>query len=296
MEEILATLKAIPAAATSPLALVAYLATVGAWTLIAWRVRRHSILVANIDKFPAADRKAVIGAELGHVDVPEGLSAEQFLRARIHGYVFMGWIALCITTVVVVATAFYKRNDKKDRADAYIREFLDSPSSTYMSSVNTLANGRQMISDAAGDVAPQLSKQQLDDLVERLVRQGMNGTQIDAQLKQVSGTDRLGRTNQAVLGAAATVDKQYGKLAECFRSSDCEPGSQFARMCTAVRAIKANVDALNEAARKIPGASINASGAPTNFGDGSMDITFNVVFAKTVNYLVTDVCGTSNSG
>ena len=39
MDEFSAFLKAIPSAAASPLALVAYLAAVGAWLAIAWRLK-----------------------------------------------------------------------------------------------------------------------------------------------------------------------------------------------------------------------------------------------------------------
>jgi hypothetical protein len=84
MEEITAFTKAIPSAAASPLALVAYLATLGAWTLITWRVRRFRELLQKIELLPEPDRIKALQMELGYVPVLKGLTAEQYLRSRIH--------------------------------------------------------------------------------------------------------------------------------------------------------------------------------------------------------------------
>jgi hypothetical protein len=291
MEEILATLKAIPAAAASPLALVAYLATVGAWTLIAWRVRRHSALLAHLHHLPEKDRITAIQMELGYVDVPKGLTAEQYLRSRIHSFVFAGYIALCVTGIVIAGMAFYKRNDAKDRADEYIREILDSPRTGYMSSTNVLSNGKQMVEEAAAEVRPPLSKGDLADLVDRLAIQRMNGAQINERLKQMSGTGRLQKANDVLGVAAKTVDDAFEKLADCFRSVMCAPGKEFARMCKTVLAIRENIAASNGSASKIPGVMMNLSGGPMNFGDGSMDVSFRAVSAINVEYLSKVVCG-----
>ena len=162
MEELSAFLHAIPSAAASPLALVAYLAAIGAWTLIAWRVRRHSILLAHIHQLPEADRIRAVQMELGYVEIRKGLSAEQHLRSRIHTFLLIGFLAICVTVVVIAGMALYKSRDQKERADEYIRQLLGSPSSQYRSAANTLANGRQMISEAATEIKPPLSKEELD--------------------------------------------------------------------------------------------------------------------------------------
>jgi hypothetical protein len=292
MEEILAFLKAIPAAAASPLALVAYLATVGAWTLIAWRVRRHSALLANIQHLPETDRIKAIQMELGYVEIPGGLTAEQYLRSRIHTFTFSGFVAVCVTAIIIAGMAFYKRHEQRDRADEYIREILGSPSSQYMSTVNTLANGAQMVSEAAAVIRPPLSKGELEELVERLALQRLSGEQINQRLHEISGTGRLRHANDVLARAAAMIDERYAKLAECFRSVNCAPGSEFPRMCAAVRSIKNNIDAINTAGRNIPGVNFNASGGPPMLGGGSMDIDFGMVSAKNVEYLAGSVCRT----
>jgi hypothetical protein len=293
MEEIIASLKAIPAAAASPLALIAYLATVGAWTLIAWRVRRHAVLLAHIQHLPLEDRIKAIQMELGYVEVPKGLSAEQYLRSRIHSFVFSGFVVLCAALVIIAGMAFYKRHEQSDRADNLIRQILGSPASSYMSAVNTLSNGRQMIAEAAGQIRPPLSKSELDDLVDRMAQQRMTGDQINQRLQQLSGTDRLRRSNDVLTKAAASADSQYKELADCFRNKNCEPGAEFSRMCAAVRSLQASIDAINSVAGKIPSVMMNASGAPSMFGGGSMDIDFQVVSAENIKYLATIICGNS---
>jgi hypothetical protein len=73
-------LNAIPSAATSPLALVAYVVAAAAWTAIAWRVRRFNILMKYILTLPEADRRPTIEAEFGYIRIPEGITGEQYLR------------------------------------------------------------------------------------------------------------------------------------------------------------------------------------------------------------------------
>ena len=83
MDVILAFIRAIPSAAASPLALIAYLATLVAWAIIAYRVNRFRELMKRIELLPEGDRLAAIKAEIGRVDVPRGLTGEQYLRMRI---------------------------------------------------------------------------------------------------------------------------------------------------------------------------------------------------------------------
>lgn len=90
--------------ATSPLALVAYVAVVGAWVYVA--VARHRLTrVAGVLKdLPAGQRKDVLIRE--YATAPRaGLSADQWITSRRHMLFFLGFLAavICATLVVVVA-------------------------------------------------------------------------------------------------------------------------------------------------------------------------------------------------
>jgi hypothetical protein len=189
------------------------------------------------------------------------------VRAFTH-YLFAGFLALCLTVTVVAAMGFYRIYEQKARADGYINEVLDAPSSEYQSAVDALANGAQMIAEARSEIRPPLSSAELQDVVDRLVQQHLNPDQINQRLQGISGTARLRRANAALAQAAARVDQKYEKLAACFRSVECRPGAEFDGTCAAVRSIRRSIDVINTAARRIPGVNLSASGAPPMFGGG----------------------------
>jgi hypothetical protein len=96
-------LEALPTVATSPLALVGYIALVAAWLAIGWRIRRNKNLLSAIQHIPSRDRRALVEAEMGGIPAPSELPVEQWLRARIHQYYFVGFIVLCVALVLVLA-------------------------------------------------------------------------------------------------------------------------------------------------------------------------------------------------
>jgi len=100
-------LSALQTAASNPLAYAAYLATVIAWFLIAWKVNRHRALLKRLDLLPEKDRLPAITLEMGAIQVKDGISPEQWLRSRIHNYYFAGFCVLCLTFFSIAALAFY---------------------------------------------------------------------------------------------------------------------------------------------------------------------------------------------
>jgi hypothetical protein len=94
--------KAIPAAAASPLALVAYLAAVVCTIFINLRTARLQALLKKIDLFPKADRRAMVEKEL-QVVLPESISAEDHIRLKRQTYLFI-WF-LCVLAVIVIVVA-----------------------------------------------------------------------------------------------------------------------------------------------------------------------------------------------
>jgi hypothetical protein len=290
MDVIIAFIRAIPSAAASPLALIAYLATLVAWVIIAFRVNRFRELMKRIELLPEADRLAAIKAEMGRVDVPRGLTGEQYLRMRIHTFLLIAFLALCGTVATVGLKAGYDVYQQMIRADNLTREILAPPSSDYMSAVNTLSNGPQMVMEAAAEIRPSMSKAELDDTVDRLARQRLNGEQINRRLAELAGTGRLQRANAVLAQAAARVDDAYGRLAACFRKAECRPGFEADMLCQGLIVVKRSIDATNDAGWKIPGVNYNASGAALVLGGGSMDIDFSKIAAGNVEYLLTASC------
>ena len=105
MEKFLST---IQVAATNPLAYGAYIATVLAWFLLGLRVQRHKILLDRLAQIPEKDRLTAIELEMGVVRVKGGITAEQWLRSRIHTYYIIGICVLCFTILIIASLAIYK--------------------------------------------------------------------------------------------------------------------------------------------------------------------------------------------
>src|SRR5687768_11495466 len=107
-------LQAIPAAASSPLAFGAYAIALGVWAFIAWRTMRNRALLTHLQKLPKGDRLAALKAEMGHVELKEGLSPEQWLKSRMQSYILVAFAILSVTIVVVVGMAFAQKPKRPD--------------------------------------------------------------------------------------------------------------------------------------------------------------------------------------
>lgn len=107
MELLREIIKALPAAATSPLALFGYVLVVAAWTVVALKVQRNKNLLNNLKSLPPKDRLPALRDEMGAVSLKEGLSPEQYLRSRIYLYYFLAFVILCLTiaTLFILARA-----------------------------------------------------------------------------------------------------------------------------------------------------------------------------------------------
>jgi len=105
-------LDALPGAAISPYAFVAYVLLIVANVVIVWRVKRNKNLLDSLEKLPEDKRLEAIQLEMGVALPKHGLTAEQWLRSKIHQYYFMAFVAVivCGTTIFVVA---YWKDEKK---------------------------------------------------------------------------------------------------------------------------------------------------------------------------------------
>jgi hypothetical protein len=143
-----------------------------------------------------------------------------------------------------------------------------------------------MVREAAAEIRPLPSKTELNDIVDLLARQRLNGEQINQRLAELAGTARLKRANAVLAGAAVRLDSAYAKLATCFRQAQCRPGFDADMLCKALIGIKRSMDMTNDAGREIPAVNYNTSGTAPVLGGGSMDIDFCRIVAGNVDYLL----------
>ncbi|MGY4430949.1 hypothetical protein ACVWWO_003426 [Bradyrhizobium sp. F1.13.1] len=92
-------------------------------------MKRFQILINKIEKLKEEDRLEAIRIETGRV-VPKGMTAEQYLRSRIHFFIFTRFACLLAPAVFVASMALIRVYEQKARADGYINEILGQPSSS----------------------------------------------------------------------------------------------------------------------------------------------------------------------
>jgi hypothetical protein len=97
-------------AASSNRALAAYAIVCISWVIVSIRVIRDKNLLKHIEKFPLRERPEVWRTQLAGLPLREGLSPEQFLRSRIHSYLFWAFLIACaaVVTVCVIAGVDHK--------------------------------------------------------------------------------------------------------------------------------------------------------------------------------------------
>jgi TIR domain len=123
-----AALSAIPAAATSHLALIAYGLAVIAYIVTIWRVTRNRNLLQNLQRLPAKDRLSALEIEMGGVRLAAGISPEQWLRSKIHRYYFLSFIATCVAGILVFVLAILNSHGTADiSVDLYEKSSIEVP-------------------------------------------------------------------------------------------------------------------------------------------------------------------------
>lgn len=134
-----AFLSALPSAATSPYAFAGYVGLVASWLIIGLRVKRNKNLLDALEKIPEDQRLSALKAEMGNVDPPSGLTAQEWLKSRIHSYYFICFVVflICLTVLAVVAYVLTPENPAK-KVSADVGLYSDSKSNTI--------EGRDMVS------------------------------------------------------------------------------------------------------------------------------------------------------
>jgi len=106
MPDLAIFINSIPVVATSPYAFGAYLLTILAWIIIAYRVARNRNIQEKIKQYPEADRIRVITAEMG-APVPPGMTAEEWIRYKRMALITYALIVFLVCVAVVVCIALF---------------------------------------------------------------------------------------------------------------------------------------------------------------------------------------------
>lgn len=103
MDNLIDSLKLI---GDQPLALVGYIAIVGAWLYASLLNRKAIALFRAIKSLPEEDRLKAITLEY-RVVPKSGLTAEQWLRSRQTSYIFAAFALTCFVAIFIIGTAIW---------------------------------------------------------------------------------------------------------------------------------------------------------------------------------------------
>jgi hypothetical protein len=95
----------LPEAVKSPIALIAYVAGVISVVVLAMRVQRHKELLSKIETFPSNQRADLVRSEMGAL-IPPSVTASDWLRSRIHMYLFVSFMAVLGVIVLLAVLAW----------------------------------------------------------------------------------------------------------------------------------------------------------------------------------------------
>lgn len=277
-------LASIPAAATSPLAFVAYLATLIAWAVIAFRVRTLNEVGRTLETLAEVDRPEALRQALGAVRVGE-FTPTEYIKHQISRYVFISFLVACATAVVIAGLAAREVLDRKKLTEDMINEILGTPSSQYMSAVNMINNGPGAIARLATSMPPSASMDDLD--VQRLALEGYSYEQIVERLRQSSGGGQLQEINEALLRASARIEQTMADLADCFRNQRCvNTADNMSLLCQQVTRVTTDARNSNREALSIPGVTFAEGNSDPLFGNGALDRFFREIRLPNASFLL----------
>ena len=97
----------LPAAATSPLALVAYLMAVGGGVLLSFQLNRNASAQRALDSLPEKNRQARAREIIGR-PIPSHITADEWLRHQRLAFLLAALGILCLTAVAVFAISVWR--------------------------------------------------------------------------------------------------------------------------------------------------------------------------------------------
>jgi hypothetical protein len=286
-----AALAAIPTAATSRLAFLAYLAAIVSWVVVAYRVRSIQHANISVQHLPERDRLEYLMRVYGELRV-EVLAPDQYIKLKKQQYFFYGVLAICATAILVVGLAARDALDRERLTDELIQAALLPPTTDVMSAVNVLNLGPNGVAELATTMQPDLSEAELAALIDQWrVEEGLDADQSMARFRSGSQGARLQDVNQQLKRVSQRINGNLSELAECFRQQRCvASASLIGELCLHLNRVITDMRGSNEAAMSVPGVTFGQSGSDPSFGDGALDRYFEEITIPNATYLV-QYCG-----
>jgi hypothetical protein len=295
VDAIAAFVKAIPSAATSPLALVAYLAIAIAWVVLSYRKGLISAVGEHLPNIPKSKRAETLGTVLPGGDAPADYTADHYNANKNADRKLYAFYAVLATIVIVLAIAGYKAHNEMDRSDGMIGEILDNPQ-TYRNALANLDRGTDLVAgaeeDQTGDIPSNISPNDLGNMIDsmRMGNRSMNNSA--AIMKYLRGNSRGGRIQKAsgrLNGAVRQLDATFEKLDSCYREFACANGKRAAELCRVTARILQDIDNVNKSIGG--GVTVDTTDAAPNFGTGETDPYFHALASPHIRSLHSQACG-----
>jgi hypothetical protein len=294
VETLAAFLKAIPSAAASPLALVAYLVIVIAWVVLSYRKGLIGAVGPHLQNVPKNKRAELLKAVLPGGDTPVGYTAEHYNANRNADRKLYAFYAVLATIVIVLAIAGYKAHNELDRSDGMIGEILDNPQ-TIRTALANLERGPDLVAgaeeDRPGDIPQDISANDLGEMIDRMRmgNSGMNNSEaIMRQLRDRSKGGRLLKASRISNEAVRQLDEKFEKLDNCYRETACANGKRAAELCRLTARILQDVGNVNGSTGG--GVTVDTTDAASNFGNGAMDPYFHALSTPHIRSLHSQAC------
>lgn len=279
----------LPGAASSQVALLAYLTALASLAFILFRVARFSHLLKSVTGSTKADQGPKVTRAMKAV-IPPGLSGEVYLRRMRTRYLTAAAFALFAPAVVVGLVALDRARQNPVRADKLTEKIFDHPTAKYTAALSTLSNGAQLIGYLRETFRTPLTDQQIEAAAKKISSDSSQYETISRILKyQLTGSDpRL--VSNYLGGAADVVDSTVAELAECYRAQQCGRGSRFADMCTNVRKIAQSVAEINMSAHSVSRLNVNGSGNDIVRDNSDSNIYLAATQVPSARFLADTVC------
>jgi hypothetical protein len=174
MQFLQAALQAIPEAAKSPLAFLAYSVALLAWVIISFRVARNKQLLRNLEKLPLGDRLIALQNEMGVLPLAEGLTPEQYLRSRVHRYYLLAFAMILGLIVFLASLAAVIATNRREQSGGF------APCAGLIVSGNAKVN-------CGNEYYPTVNDQDIKDLQRQLDEQRKKLEEIVDLLKATTG-------------------------------------------------------------------------------------------------------------
>lgn len=110
--DITAALRALPEAASTPLAFIGYVVALVCYVVVALNARKNSKLLHHLEKLPESDRIRALRDEIG-IGVPDNISAEDWLKARGQRYWFFSFAIFAAVISLLVAISLLQEQSPK---------------------------------------------------------------------------------------------------------------------------------------------------------------------------------------